>query len=65
MDSIKQMQSRVLNTSKPGTVNTKELLRLELLTSFKKYTKVMFKAQYHRSFIVAEHHEKCLMPCRM
>ena len=58
MDSIKQMQTRALNASKAGTVNPKELLRLELLTSFEKYTKAMFKAQYHRSFIVAEHHKK-------
>lgn len=41
-----------------GSVSPKDLLSLELLTSFKKYTKAMFMAQYHRSFIVAEHHEK-------
>ena len=58
MESIREMQERALNTSKAGTVNPKELLQLELLTSFEKYTKAMFKAQYHRSFIVAEHHKK-------
>lgn len=58
MESIQQMQDRVLNTSRKEAVNPKELLRLELLTSFEKYTKAMFKAQYHRSFIVAEHHKK-------
>lgn len=52
------MQERALDATKPGTVNPKELLQLELLTSFEKYTKAMFKAQYHRSFIVAEHHKK-------
>lgn len=58
MDSLNKMQERVLNTNKPGTVNVRELLQLELLASFEKYTKAMFKAQYHRSFIVAEHHKK-------
>lgn len=58
MDSIRQMQERVINANRSGAVNPKELLQLELLTSFEKYTKAMFKAQYHRSFIVAEHHKK-------
>ena len=58
MDSLKTMQERALDTTKPGTVNPKELLQVELLSSFEKYTKCMFKAQYHRSFIVAEHHKK-------
>lgn len=58
MDSLKTMQERALNTTKPGTVNPVEMLRLEALTSFEKYTKLMFKCQYHRSFIVAEHHKK-------
>lgn len=58
MESIREMQEKALNTTKAGTVNPKELLQLELLTSFEKYTKCMFKAQYHRSFIVAEHHKK-------
>lgn len=55
--SLKEMQNEV-DADKDGAVNPKELLRLELLTSFEKYTKCMFKAQYHRSFIVAEHHKK-------
>lgn len=38
-------------------VNAREMLRLEMLTSFEKYTKAMFKAQYHRSFLVAKHHK--------
>lgn len=41
-----------------GTINPKEMLSLEMLTSFEKYTKAMFKAQYKRSFLVAEHHKK-------
>ena len=55
--SLKETQNEI-DADKGGTVNPKELLRLELLTSFEKYTKCMFKAQYHRSFIVAEHHKK-------
>ena len=49
MDSLKTMQERALDTTKPGTVNPVEMLRLEALTSFEKYTKLMFKAQYKRS----------------
>lgn len=37
-------------------VDARELLRLEMLTSLEKYTRAMFRAQYHKSFIVAEHH---------
>ncbi len=37
--------------------NPQELLRLEMLTSFEAYTRAMFRAQYKRSFIVAEHHK--------
>ena len=55
--SLKEMQNEV-DADKGGTINPRELLRLELITSFEKYTKAMFKAQYHRSFIVAEHHKK-------
>lgn len=58
MKSLKEMQKTALDATKPGTVNPVEMLRLEALTSFEKYTKLMFKAQYHRSFIVAEHHKK-------
>lgn len=39
-------------------VNPRELLRLEMLGSLESYTKAMFRAQYKRSFIVAEHHKK-------
>ena len=58
MKSLKEMQETALDATKPGTVNPIEMLRLEALTSFEKYTKLMFKAQYKRSFIVAEHHKK-------
>lgn len=58
MKSLKEMQETALDVTKPGTVNPVEMLRLEALTSFEKYTKLMFKCQYKRSFIVAEHHKK-------
>ena len=58
MKSLKEMQETALDATKPGTVNPVEMLRLEALASFEKYTKLMFKAQYKRSFIVAEHHRK-------
>ena len=59
MDTIAKMQERALNESSQATqVNPKELLQLELLTSFEKYTKAMFYAQYKRPFIVSEHHLK-------
>lgn len=56
--SLKEMQQTALNIANNKTVNPKELLKVELLSSFEKYTRVMFKAQYHRSFIVAEHHKR-------
>lgn len=34
------------------------MLSLEMLSSLEKYTKAMFRAQYKRSFIVAEHHRR-------
>lgn len=57
MDSLDTMQGREVSGG-GGSVNAVELLRLETLTSFEKYTKLMFKAQYKRSFIVAEHHRR-------
>ena len=38
--------------------SARDRVRLELLSSFEKYTKAMFKEQYKKSFIVAEHHRK-------
>lgn len=37
--------------------NPKALLTVEMLTSLKSFTKVMFKQQYKREFIIAPHHE--------
>lgn len=58
--TLSEMQEQVISAEnlKPQQVNPLELLRLEMLTSFEKYTKAMFKAQYKRSFIVAEHHKR-------
>ena len=60
--TLSEMQQRVINadTLKHDVVNAKEMLRLEMLSSFKAYTKAMFRAQYKRNFIVAEHHEKII-----
>ena len=44
------------DTASPG-VSAKDLLRLEMLTSLESYTKAMFRAQYNKPFIVAEHHK--------
>lgn len=57
--TLSEMQEQVITAEnlKAPQVNALELLRLEMLTSFEKYTKAMFKAQYKRSFIVAEHHK--------
>ena len=58
--TLSEMQEQVISAEnlKPQQVNPLELLRLEMLTSFEKYTKAMFKAQYKRSFIVAEYHKR-------
>lgn len=58
--TLSEMQQTVMTAEnlQPNQVNPLELLRLEMLTSFEKYTKAMFKAQYKRSFIVADHHKR-------
>lgn len=61
MRTIQDMQSAQIDASVQGVVvNPIDMLRLEMLTSFEKYTKAMFKAQYGRSFIVAEHHRRVI-----
>lgn len=37
-------------------VNPKQLLALDLLSSLEDYTRVMFKAEYEKPFVVADHH---------
>lgn len=58
LDEMKLME--IENSGKNIISNPKELLKLEMLTSFEKFTKAIFKAQYHRSFIVAEHHKRII-----
>ena len=59
--SIKEMQSTALDISNPSLIqNPKELLQIEVLSSFEKFTKVFFKAQYGSSYITADHHLKII-----
>lgn len=58
LDEMKLME--IENSGKNIISNPKELLKLEMLTSFEKFTKAIFKAQYHRSFIVAKHHKRII-----
>lgn len=58
LDEMKLME--IENSGKNIINNPKELLKLEMLTSFEKFTKAIFKAQYHRSFIVAKHHKRII-----
>jgi predicted phage terminase large subunit-like protein len=55
-ESLAQIQAKAYKDVN-GEVDPKELLRLELLASLEKYTRAMFKAQYHRSFVVNQHHK--------
>lgn len=54
--SIEQLQANIQSRLKGQQLDPKELLRLEMLSSLEKYTKAMFKAQYHRSFAMNYHH---------
>lgn len=62
MKSLAEMQRDEVTaaTLTQDQINTREMLRLEMLTSLEKYTKAMFRAQYKRSFIVAEHHRRII-----
>ena len=55
--SIEKMQSDVHAKLAGRQIDTKELLKLDMLSSLEKYTKAMFKAQYKRSFAVSHHHK--------
>ena len=55
--AIEKMQSDVHAKIAGHQIDTKELLRLDMLSSLEKYTKAMFKAQYHRSFAINHHHQ--------
>lgn len=53
--TLEQMQAEIRSRIKTEQLDPKELLRLELLSSLEKYTRAMFKAQYHRSFAMNKH----------
>ena len=55
--SLEALQSRIQNKLSGRQFDTKELLKLEMLSSLEKYTKAMFKAQYHRKFAISHHHK--------
>ncbi len=55
--TLEKMQSDVHAKIAGHQIDTKELLRLDMLSSLEKYTKAMFKAQYHRSFATNHHHQ--------
>lgn len=59
-NSLNNIQQKAFSAVNGSLVDPVEMLRLEMLSSLEKYTKAMFKAQYHRSFIVAEHHKKMI-----
>lgn len=56
--TIASIEANLQKRLNPNQVDPKELLRLELLSSLEKFTLAMFKAQYHRSFALAEHHKR-------
>lgn len=60
MTTLEQLQNSILAKTATQQFDPKELLRLEMLASLEKYTKAMFKAQYHRSFIVSDHHRQII-----
>ena len=55
-----QQMTADANSIASKEVNPLEMLRLEMLTSFEKYTRAMFKSQYKKSFIVAELNKKII-----
>lgn len=54
--SLENLQASLRAKLAGQQIDTKELLRLDMLSSLEKFTKAMFKAQYHRSFAVNSHH---------
>lgn len=57
MSYLSKLQSDINSRIDIKKIDAKELLRLEMLSSLEKYTKAMFKAQYHRSFAMNYHHK--------
>lgn len=53
--ALETLQREVRSRLQSDRFDPTELLRLELLSSLEKYTRAMFKAQYHRSFTMNPH----------
>ena len=54
--NLQRIQNSIHQRLQDTGLKPQDLLRLEMLSSLEKYTKAMFKAQYHRSFITNFHH---------
>lgn len=55
--SLEKLQADIRAKIQTKQIDPKELLRLEMLSSLEKYTRAMFKAQFHRSFAINFHHK--------
>ena len=55
--NIEALQASIHSKLDTKSIDPKELLRLEMLSSLEKYTKAMFKAQFHRPFAMNFHHK--------
>ena len=53
--TLEQLQADIRARMQTSKLDSKELLKLELLSSLEKYTRAMFKAQYKRSFTMNTH----------
>lgn len=52
------MEGNTVHAAAPAAVDAREMLSLELRSDLEAYTRVMFREQYGRPFIVAEHHRR-------
>lgn len=53
----KAAEAQTRQTSDTQQIDMTNALRLDMLSSLEFYTTAMFKAQYHRSFVVSRHHK--------
>lgn len=54
--SLEKIQANIKSKLDGTKLDPIELLRLEMLSSLEKFTRAMFKAQYHQSFALNFHH---------
>jgi len=54
-ETLQDIQDRARPALTDG-LSAKEMMKIEMLSSFESFTRVMFKAQYGRRFIVNRHH---------